>query len=119
MEKTQENLSQHVIQELQIIEHNLQNLLMQKQAFQMEINETANAIEEVKKSNDNVYKITSSIMIKTDKEKVLPELEEKNKMLEMRFQALDKQEALFQSKAKELQNEVQKNLEKEKGSKQK
>ena len=32
------------IQELQILEQNLQNLLMQKQAFQIELNEIENAL---------------------------------------------------------------------------
>lgn len=105
---------QRTIQELQIVEHNLQNISMQKQAFQMEINETINALEEIKKTKDDVYKVTGSIMIKSDKEKILKELEEKNKILDMRAQALDKQESLFQSKAKELQEQAKKGLNKDK-----
>ena len=34
------------IEELQLIEQSLQNLLMQKQMFQMELVETTNALEE-------------------------------------------------------------------------
>jgi len=47
--------TQKKIQELQILEHNLQNLMMQKQAFQLELNETVNALEEVKKKQKMTY----------------------------------------------------------------
>ena len=55
------------IQELQILEQNLQNLLMQKQAFQVELNEANNALGEVDKTEDEVYKVLGNVMIKTDK----------------------------------------------------
>ena len=55
------------IQEMQILEQNLQNILMQKQAFQMEITETQSALEEIENSGDEVYKIIGSLMIKSEK----------------------------------------------------
>ena len=105
--------AQERIQELQILEHNLQNLLMQKQAFQMELNETLNALEEVKKTNDSVYKITGSIMLKSSKDTILKELGEKKKILDLRLTTLEKQEKLLESNAKELQEEAEKALKKE------
>ena len=55
------------IQELQILEQNLQNLIMQKQSVQIELNESLNALEELKISDDEVYKVLGGIMIKADK----------------------------------------------------
>jgi len=104
--------TQKKIQEFQIIEHNLQALIMQKQAFQLELNESLNALEEVKKTNDEVYKVTGSIMLKASKDTIMKELEEKKKILELRLSTIEKQEKLLESKAKELQEEAKKSLEK-------
>jgi prefoldin beta subunit len=104
--------SQQSLQELQILEHNMNNVLMQKQAFQLELNETINALEETKKTQDSIYKMAGSIMIRADKEKVLKELEEKKKVLQLRNDSLDKQEKLLETKAKELQNNLRKEMEK-------
>lgn len=100
------------LQELQVIEHNLQNILMQKQAFQMELSETLNALDEIGRTKDNIYKMVGSIMIKADKEKTIKELEEKKKILELRNSSLDKQEKLLETKAKEVQDELKKAIEK-------
>ena len=40
------------IQEMQILEQNLQNFLLQKQAFQMELSETQSALKEIENSGD-------------------------------------------------------------------
>ena len=65
-EKTQKK-----IQQLQHYEQTLQSILMQKQAFQIEINEAQNALIEIKSSKDDVYKMVGQILIKADKEKVV------------------------------------------------
>ena len=102
--------TQQSIQELQVLEHNLQQLLMQKQAFQLELNETLNALNEVKKADDEIYKIVGQVMIKAGKDSVIEELEEKKKLLELRNESLTKQEKLLESKATELKNETHKAL---------
>lgn len=104
--------AQQKLQELQILEHNLQGLLMQKQTFHMDLNETLNALEEVKKTNETVYKMVGSIIVVVDKQNTIKELEEKKKILELRSEALSKQEQIIESKARELQQEIKKTLEK-------
>lgn len=104
-------MSENKIQELQILEQSLQNLLMQKQAFQMELSETQSAIEEMKNSGDEVFKIVGQIMIKSDKNKILQELEHKVKLLDLRMKSFEKQEATLSEKAQKLQKEA---LEKDK-----
>ncbi len=105
--------SQEKLQELQILEHNLQNILMQKQAFQLELNETVNALEEVKKTSSDIYKMVGSIMIKANKEKTLKDLEEKKKVLELRNKSLDNQEKLFHNKVQEIQGFLKTSVEKQ------
>ena len=96
--------------DLQTMEQNLQNLLMQKQAFQFESNETENAIDEVSKSKDEVFKIVGSIMIKTDNEKILKELKHKSEHLSIRFKSIEKQESELTKRIEELRDEVMKKI---------
>ena len=67
------------IQEMQILEQNLQSLLLQKQAFQMELSETQSALKEIENSGEEVFKIIGQLMIKTDKSKIKQELLNKEK----------------------------------------
>ena len=94
------------IHELQIIEQNLQALLMQKQAIQLEENEAASAISELKKTSDEVYRIIGGIMVKSEKSVLLSELEEKKKILELRVSTLEKQEKISGDKAEKLRKSI-------------
>src|SRR3989339_891705 len=76
------------IREIQMLEQNFQNLLMQKQAFQMELSENKAALEEIEHSGDDVYKIIGQLMIKSDKTKVKKELESKEKILGLRIKKI-------------------------------
>lgn len=98
---------QEKIQELQILEQNLQNLLLQKQAFQMELNETELALRELEQAKGDSYKIIGQIMIKTDKKDLSKELEEKKKIIELRINAIEKQEAILTEKLAKSRQEIQ------------
>ena len=105
--------TQEKIQELQLLEQNLQNLLMQKQAFQIELNEVENALSEVKKTKDEVYKITGQVMLKANKEETEKELKEKQDILSLRVKSIEKQENSFREKLEKLRDEVTKEIQKE------
>lgn len=96
------------IQELQITEQNLQNLLMQKQAFQMESAETASALGEIESAGDEVFKIVGQLMVKSDKSKIKSELENKQKLLELRINSIEKQENSLSEKLETLRKEIMK-----------
>lgn len=102
--------TQEKIKELQFLEQNLQNLLMQKQAFQLEFNEVENALLEVSKTKDEIYKIVGQVMLKADKSEVEKELKEKNDILSLRLKSIEKQENSFQSKIEKLKEEVTKEI---------
>jgi len=93
------------IQEIQILEQNLHNLLLQKQAFQMEISETQAAKKEIKNSED-VFKVIGQLMIKAEKEKVKEELLNKEKLLDLRIKSIEKQETSLEEKLDSLRKEV-------------
>jgi prefoldin beta subunit len=100
------------IQEMQFLEQNFQNLLLQKQAFQMEVSETQSALKEIEKSGDEVFKIIGQLMIKGDKKKIKEELESKNKILNLRVKTIEKQESSLREKLDKLQEEVMKSMKK-------
>jgi prefoldin beta subunit len=104
-EKTQEK-----IKELQAFEQNLQNLLMQKQAFQMELSETENALSEITKTKDDVYKMIGQVMIKTDKKKTTDELKKKQELISLRLKSIETQEEELGKQAEELREEVMKKI---------
>lgn len=102
------------IQEMQMLEQNLQNLFMQKQAFQMELSETDAALKEIEKAGDEVFKVIGQLMIKTEKAKMSEELSNKKKLLEIRMNAFEKQEKALMKKIEEIRDELMKSTEKKK-----
>ena len=100
------------IQEMQLIEQNLQNILLQKQAFQMELSETTSALKEVDKSSEQVFKIIGQLMIQTDKKKMVEELKNKEKILDLRINSIEKQETSFTEQLDKLREEVMKGVKK-------
>jgi prefoldin beta subunit len=106
--------SQEKLQELQMGEQNLQNFLLQKQAFQAGLNETSSALEEIKKSKGDIYKITGQIMLKTTKKDIEKELKEKKQVLELRIKSIEKQEKIFREKLDKLRQDLQEKLQNKK-----
>ena len=102
------------IQELQILEQNLQNLLMQKQTVQIELNEVQNALTDLKKTEDEVYKVIGGVMIRSNKADLLKELSEKQKILELRISSVEKQEKILEEKTGKLRKELTETLTKKK-----
>lgn len=90
------------IQEIQFLEQALQNVFLQKQAFQMELSETLSALEELENSEEEVFKIVGQIMIKTEKSKIKNELLDKKKILELRIKSFEKQEKSLSEKMENI-----------------
>jgi len=104
------NETEKKIQQLQLIEQNLQNVSMQKQAFQMQLMENENASGELSKTKKDAYKIVGTIMISANKENLEKELKEQRDVLDLRIKSLEKQEKIFKEKAEEIQKEVMKEI---------
>jgi prefoldin beta subunit len=101
-----DNETKEKIQELQLYEQSFQNLIMQKQAFQIELNETENAITEVSQSTDDVFKLVGNIMVKADKEKLKKELAKKKDLLSLRLNSIEKQESELTQEIESLRDEI-------------
>ena len=104
--------SENKIQEIQFLEQNLQNSILQKQAFQMELSETTSALKELDTSGGEVFKIIGQLMLKTDKSKIKEELLNKEKILELRIKSIEKQETSLTEQLDKLREEVIKTMKK-------
>lgn len=102
----QTKTSNEKIQEAQFLEQTLQNIFLQKQAFQMELTETQSALREIENSNEDAYKLIGQLMIKVQKSKITEELSEKEKFLNLKIKALDKQESSFSEKLEQLRKQI-------------
>jgi prefoldin beta subunit len=91
------------LQKISYLEQNLRILIMQKQAFEMELSETISALSEVKKSKEEVYRIVGQVMIKSSKEKMIEELESKKKLIESRIKTLEKQKESFEKELLDIE----------------
>ena len=90
----------------------LQSILMQKQAFQLELNEVENAAEELTKSSEEVYKIAGNIMLKYSKQKLTEELKQKKDLISLRLKSLDSQEKSITENTDSLRKRVLSKLKK-------
>lgn len=97
---------QNGLEELQMIEQAIQNLLLQKQIFQLELAETENALGNLKDVKGEVYKIVGNLMFKAEKESLKKELEHKKELLELRMKSIEKQEEDFTKKSLKVRGEL-------------
>ena len=85
--------TQQQIQELQMMEQSFQQLLMQKNAFSMESNETDLIIKEVEKTSGEVSRIIGNqVVIKATKEEILEDMKNKKKLIDTRMKTIIEQE---------------------------
>ena len=94
------------IQEVQFLEQNLQNLLFQKQAFQMELTETQSALKEIENSQDDSYKLIGQLMIKISKSKIKEELSDKERILNLKIKNFEKQEKYLSEKLEQIRKQI-------------
>ncbi len=101
-----EQEKERIARNLQMLEQNLHQILLQKQAFQMELGETQSAMKELEKSGDEVFKIVGQLMIKSDKKSIISELQSKEKMIDLRLRNFEKQEKTLSEKIDALQRDI-------------
>ncbi|MFP3133157.1 MAG: prefoldin subunit beta [Nitrososphaeria archaeon] len=90
------------------LQQTLQVLLAQKQQVDLEIAELDRALEELQKQPDDVevYKVAGSIMIKSNKQDLLKELQEKKELANTRRTVLSKQEEKVRQSLQEVQSKL-------------
>ena len=97
---------------LQQLQQTLQSVLGQKQQVDLELVEIEQALSELQKLADDavIYKGIGSLMVKSEKAKVVAELNERKELLNTRATVLGKQEERYRTQLKELQTKLQQEL---------
>jgi prefoldin beta subunit len=93
------------VQEIQFLEQGLQNILYQKQAFQMELSEAKEALKELENSGDEVYKVIGQIMIRSEKSKIKEEIQTKIKIFDLKMKNLEKQEVALTDRIEKIRDD--------------
>ncbi len=99
---------QEQLMKLQQSQQNLQSIMTQKQHLEMEKAETVKALEELKKVTDDdaVFKHAGTVLIKSTKQELIGELEEKQEMAKTRVTVLEKQETRVKESLKEQESKI-------------
>ena len=102
-------MSSDKVNQLQVLQHNLQNILMQKQQLESQVAEIDSALEGLT-STDKAYKIVGRIMVASSKEDLQKDLESSKEVQELRLKNLVNQENSLKKKFAEAQEEAMKEL---------
>jgi len=100
---------QEQIAKLQQTQQNLQMTVSQKQQLEFENIETDKSLEELKKVSDDdaVFKFAGTILVKSNKQTLLEDLEEKKELIKTRTTILAKQEDKLKTSLKEQESKIQ------------
>ena len=100
---------QEQIAKLQQTQQNLQMTVSQKQQLEFENIETEKSLEELKKVSDDdaVFKFAGTILVKSNKQTLLEDLEEKKELIKTRTTVLAKQEEKLKTSLKEQESKIQ------------
>ena len=99
---------QEQLMKLQQSQQNLQSIMNQKQHLEIEKAETEKALEELRKVADgeSVFKYAGTVLIKSNKQELIDELEEKQEMAKTRATVIEKQEARIKETLKEQETKI-------------
>jgi prefoldin beta subunit len=98
--------SHDIMQTFQEFQQELQNILYQKEAMRMHLQELEASLKELAVAKSDVYKAMGAILIKATPEHLAKELNEEREMIEVRAKSLEKQEKIVREKLVALQNKL-------------
>ena len=100
------------LEEMQTVEQRLNNMMLQKQSFQIEFSETQSALREIEDSEGDVFKIVGQMMVKTQREKLKNEMSNKEKIIDLKIKSIEKQENSLTERLENLRDKVLKSMKK-------
>jgi prefoldin beta subunit len=97
---------------LQQLQQTLQSILGQKQQVELEVTEIDQALNELQKLTDDavIYKAAGSLLLKSERSRVIIELTERKELLSTRATILVKQEERLRGQLKDVQTKLQQDL---------
>ncbi|MEW6722868.1 MAG: prefoldin subunit beta [Candidatus Micrarchaeota archaeon] len=109
MKKEQEDLNRELI-EYENMEKQLEVLLIQKHQLQIQSNEVKHALEELKKAKGEVYRSVGAILLHTTKEEAEADLKERDELIEVKLNAISKQEEKLRMTVMDTQKKLQEKM---------
>ncbi|HVP92134.1 MAG TPA: prefoldin subunit beta [Acidobacteriota bacterium] len=97
---------------LQQVQQTLQSVLTQKQQVDIELTEIEQALGELQKMAEDavIYKSIGTLLVKSEKTKIITDLSERKDLLNTRTSVLAKQEERLRTQLKDLQTKLQQDL---------
>ena len=74
----------------------------------MQLVEIKKALEEIEKTKDDVFKVSGPILIKTSKDDVRKDLEDKTEFMELRVKTLEKSEQKLKEQFEDFREKLSK-----------
>jgi len=96
--------------EYENMEKQLEIVLIQKHQLQIQLNEIKHALDELKKAKGEVYRSVGSIILSTTKEEAENDLKERKELVEVKLNAMAKQEEKLRTTVVESQKKLQERL---------
>ena len=97
---------------LQQVQQTLQQVVYQKQQLELELTEIESALKELEALSDDapVYKSIGALLVRSERSKLIDELNERKELINMRLGVLGKQEERLKSEMKNLQQKLKESL---------
>jgi prefoldin beta subunit len=94
-------------QEYLALQQQLRNVVLQKEALKIQVNEIESALEELKKTEEEtVYKVVGNVMVKKKKDEVEKELNEIKEDSELKISSLENFEKDLVVKIKRIEEKL-------------
>ena len=98
---------QQLLVQAQSYQQQIQNIIAQKETLKLQETEIKKALDELEKTQEeNVYKISGPILVKTSKEEVVKELKDKHELIQARIKTLERSEEKMKEKIEELREKL-------------
>lgn len=103
---------QEQLQRLQQLQQTLQVIVSQRQQLEVENSEIERALAELEKLPEDgvVYRSIGSLLMKSEKKKLIDELRERKELTTTRVSVLSKQQSRTEERLKELQQIIQEKI---------
>ena len=99
--------SQQLLNQAQLYQQQMQNIMAQKEALNVQLIEIGKALEEIEKTKESeVYKIAGPILIKSRKLEVKKELKDKEETIRNRLKTMENGEKRIRDKIEDIRKKL-------------
>jgi len=90
--------------ELQSLQQQLQLLSLQKQQLKIQSEEIDHSLNEIEKAKGEMYRLVGPILIKSSKEEIVKDLNDRKSTIDARLQIIEKQEDRIKKQLTDLRS---------------